>query len=71
MERNTNIFVGKLGKSVKSRYFSLEEFDPDLASGYARLVKTDKSVGIRVLDTYGNDTKEEEEKYLSEGYIHF
>lgn len=64
MDRKKKLVIGELGKSKKSQYFPLEEFDPDLASGYAKLVKIDKSLGIQVIDTYGNETKEKEEDFF-------
>lgn len=54
---------------VKSRFFKLEKFDETLAQGYIKLIKTDKGLGIQVIDTYNKESKEEEEKYLALGYI--
>lgn len=56
-------------KCSKIRFFTLEEFDESLVQGYIKLIKTDIGLGIRVLDTYNNESKEEEEDYIKSGYI--
>lgn len=53
----------------KIRFFTLEEFDGNLVQGYIKLIKTVAGLGIRVVDTYNNESKEEEENYIKSGYI--
>ena len=53
----------------KMRFFTLEEFDESLVQGYIKLIKTDIGLGVRVVDTYNNESREEEENYIKSGYI--
>ncbi|EME7220753.1 hypothetical protein OHM08_002564 [Enterococcus faecium] len=62
---NCNMVVG----GIKGRFFTLEEFDETKAQGYIKLIQTEKGLGIKVIDTYNNESKEEEEKYINSGYI--
>lgn len=65
-----NVSIGSgFIKCSKMRFFTLEEFDESLAQGYIKFIKTDKGLGVRVLDTYNNESKEEEENYIQSGYI--
>lgn len=65
-----NVSIGNgFIKCSKMRFFTLEEFDESLAQGYIKFIKTDKGLGVRVLDTYNNESKEEEENYIKSGYI--
>lgn len=65
-----NVSIGSgFIKCSKMRFFTLEEFDESLAQGYIKFIKTDKGLGVRVLDTYNNESKEEEEDYIQSGYI--
>lgn len=54
---------------VKGRFYTLEEFDETLAQGYIKLIQTEKGLGVKVIDTYNQQTNEEEEKYINSGYI--
>lgn len=65
---NVGIATGFI-QCTKISFFTLEEFDGNLVQGYIKLIKTDKGLGIRVLDTYNNESKEEEENYIKSGYI--
>lgn len=54
---------------VKGRFYTLEEFDETLAQGYIKLIETEKGLGVKVIDTYNQETNEEKEKYINSGYI--
>lgn len=65
-----NVSIGNgFIKCSKMRFFTLEEFDESLVQGYIKFIKTDTGLGVRVLDTYNNESKEEEENYIQSGYI--
>lgn len=66
---NNRLSLGTLGRGKKLRFFKLIEFDETLVQGYIKLIKTDKGLGIQIIDTYNKETKEEEEEYLASGYI--
>lgn len=61
--------LGKLGKGVKSRCYSLAEFDEELAQGFVKLVHTNDGLAVQVLDDYATEESDSTETYLSDGYI--
>ncbi|WP_157456822.1 hypothetical protein [Carnobacterium maltaromaticum] len=65
---NVSISTGII-QCTKFRFFTLEEFDESLVQGYIKLIKTETGLGIHVVDTYNNESKEEEETYIKSGYI--
>jgi hypothetical protein len=66
---NNKLSIGTLGRGKKLRFFNLIEFDETLAQGYIKIIKTDKGLGIQVIDTYNLESKEEEEDFLNSGHI--
>ncbi len=68
MEKTHRCF-GSIGNPRKFRWFSLSDFNVSYAYGYIKLVEREKELGIQVIDTYGLESKDDQEDYLSRGYL--
>lgn len=67
---NHGLILGKSSFGKKIRTFKLKDFDEDLAQGYIKLILSeDKKILVKVIDTYGHETKEEQEQLIKKGYI--
>lgn len=61
--------IGQIGNGLSVKSFPLSEFDESLAQGYVKLDQLNDALVVRVVDTYGLETKEEQDGYLNQGYV--
>lgn len=61
--------IGVMGRGIASRTFKLSEFKEEWAHGYVKLEKLDDELFVRVIDTYNQESLEEELNYLEQGYV--
>lgn len=70
IKKTNGLILGTPSFGSKLRTFKLKDFDEELAQGYIKLILSeDKKILVKVIDTYGHETKEEQEELLKKGYI--
>lgn len=69
IKKTNGLILGMPSFGNKLRTFKLKDFDEDLAQGYIKLILSeDKQILVKVIDTYGHETKEEQEELIKKGY---
>ena len=68
-KKNTSIILAVAGRGRRVRLFKYKSFNPAYTQGFVKLILINKELYVKVVDTYGYHTEDEEVKYKKDGYL--